>query len=58
MERKNADDWDGVKVETLAKEYMDVRREMWTILADRLGEKWQLIEQKVSRAIKSSHYSR
>jgi len=56
MERKNADDWDGVKVETLAKEYMNARREMWTILADRLGEKWQLIEQKVSSSIESNPF--
>lgn len=47
MERRNAEDWDGVKLETLAREYMAVRREMWSILADRLGEKWQTIEAKV-----------
>jgi Myb-like DNA-binding domain len=47
MERRNAEDWDGVKLETLAREYMAVRREMWSILADRVGEKWQIIENKV-----------
>jgi hypothetical protein len=48
MERKNAEDFDGVKLETLATEYMAVRKEMWTLLADRVGEKWQLIEHKVN----------
>ncbi len=48
MERKNAKDWDEKKSGLLAKEYMEVRKEMWSILADRLGEKWHIIEQKVS----------
>jgi hypothetical protein len=47
MERRNAEDWDGEKLETLATEYMAVRREMWSVLADRVGEKWQIIEAKV-----------
>ncbi|KAF2192783.1 hypothetical protein K469DRAFT_717377 [Zopfia rhizophila CBS 207.26] len=46
MERKNAEEWDGVKLETLAEAYMEVRQEMWTILAARVGEKWTLVEQK------------
>ncbi|KAF2399408.1 hypothetical protein EJ06DRAFT_467842, partial [Trichodelitschia bisporula] len=46
MERRNAEDWDGVKLDTLAREYMAVRREMWSVLADRVGEKWQTIEAK------------
>jgi hypothetical protein len=48
MERRNAEDWDGEKLETLATQYMAVRREMWSVLADRVGEKWQIIEAKVS----------
>lgn len=47
MERRNAEDWGGPKLETLAREYMMVRREMWSVLADRVGEKWQVIESKV-----------
>ncbi|KAF2837805.1 hypothetical protein M501DRAFT_917119, partial [Patellaria atrata CBS 101060] len=46
MERRNAEDWDGLKLETLASVYMEVRREMWSILATRLGEKWTMVEQK------------
>jgi len=47
MERRNAEEWGGPKLETLSKEYMAVRREMWSVLADRVGEKWQVIEAKV-----------
>ncbi|EON63236.1 hypothetical protein W97_02463 [Coniosporium apollinis CBS 100218] len=47
MDRGKADEWNGVKLETLAKEYMNVRKEMWTILAERLGgEKWTMVEAK------------
>lgn len=48
MERMNAEQWDGVKLDVLAQAYMDVRREMWSLLAARVGEKWQLVETKVS----------
>lgn len=47
MEQRNTEDWDGVKLETLAQMYVEVRKEMWSVLADRLGEKWQTIEAKV-----------
>ncbi|KAH7090411.1 hypothetical protein FB567DRAFT_617831, partial [Paraphoma chrysanthemicola] len=46
MERQNAESWDGVKLDTLSQAYMDVRREMWSILAAKVGEKWPLVEQK------------
>ncbi|QRC90744.1 hypothetical protein JI435_002610 [Parastagonospora nodorum SN15] len=46
MERQNAEQWDGVKLGDLAQAYMAVRREMWSILAARVGEKWMLVEQK------------
>ena len=48
MERQNAEQWDGVKLDVLAQAYMDARRELWVILADRVGEKWQVVEQKVT----------
>jgi hypothetical protein len=47
MEKRNAEDWDGVKLEKLAVEYMAVRKEMWNVLATRLNEKWQNVEAKV-----------
>ncbi|CAN9235365.1 unnamed protein product [Alternaria alternata] len=46
MERQNAEQWDGVKLDVLAQAYMEVRRDMWSMLAARVGEKWQLVETK------------
>ncbi|XPS93976.1 lipoamidase [Ascochyta lentis] len=46
MERMNAEQWDGVKLDVLAQAYMEVRREMWGLLAARVNEKWQLVETK------------
>lgn len=48
MEKRNQQgDWNGVKVEALAKAYIDVREQMWKMLADRVGERWQVVEGKV-----------
>ncbi|KAF2751702.1 hypothetical protein M011DRAFT_393302 [Sporormia fimetaria CBS 119925] len=46
MERQNAEQWDSVKLDVLAQAYMEVRREMWSLLAARVGEKWTLVESK------------
>ncbi|KAM4055893.1 MYB-like protein [Hirsutella rhossiliensis] len=46
MERKGADDWDNRKLQQLAKEYMSMRKEIWSGLAARTGEKWNVVEQK------------
>jgi hypothetical protein len=57
MERQNAEQWNGVKLDILSQAYFEVRRDMWSILAARVGEKWTLIEQKVctstTRCLKS-----
>lgn len=47
MEKQNAEQWDGVRLDVLAEAYMQVRSEMWRILGAKVGEKWQLVEQKV-----------
>ncbi|KAI9838550.1 MAG: hypothetical protein M1819_004859 [Sarea resinae] len=46
MERRNAEDWDSIKLDTMAKEYMILRKEMWSILGNKVGEKWQIVESK------------
>lgn len=48
MERRGADDWDNRKMEQIAKAYMSLRKEIWAPLAQRTGEKWNVIEQKVT----------
>ena len=47
MEKQNAEQWDGVRLDVLAEAYMECRSEMWRILAAKVNEKWQLVEQKV-----------
>lgn len=47
MERKGSDDWDNQKLQRLAREYMSMRKEIWSGLAARTGEKWNVVEQKV-----------
>ncbi len=48
MERKGADDWDQRKLERMAKEYISLRKEIWQPLAQRTGEKWNVVESMVS----------
>jgi hypothetical protein len=57
MEKQNAEQWDGVKLDVLAQAYMEVRRDMWSLLASRVGEKWQLLEAKVCFSIHTPCYS-
>lgn len=54
VERRHVEDWDTSKLELLAHEYMACRKEMWEILATRLGERWGVIEAKVSQSMKQS----
>lgn len=47
IEKRNAaDSWDGTKVGNLAKAYNEVREQMWSMLADRVGERWSVVESK------------
>ncbi|KAL8734194.1 MAG: hypothetical protein Q9166_001680 [cf. Caloplaca sp. 2 TL-2023] len=47
MEKRNAHgDWNAGKFEEVAKAYREVREDMWRILADRVGEKWSVVESK------------
>jgi hypothetical protein len=47
MDRRNSDDWDVIKLESMAKEYMGMRREIWSQLGAKTGEKWTVVEAKV-----------
>lgn len=48
MEQRNsAVNYEGNKMDILSKAYLDLREQMWTTLADRVGDKWQNIEAKV-----------
>ena len=48
MEKRNSSgSWDADKIQSMAKAYQEVREQMWTILADRVGMKWQNVESMV-----------
>ncbi|KAL8677957.1 MAG: hypothetical protein Q9186_005655 [Xanthomendoza sp. 1 TL-2023] len=55
MEKRNAiGDWNGVKFEEVARVYREVREDMWRILADRVNEKWSVVESKcMERGLKN-----
>ena len=49
MERqKTADSWDNAKLEKLAVAYNDYREQMWKVIGQNMGEKWQVVEAKVN----------
>ncbi|KAL8996442.1 MAG: hypothetical protein Q9169_004036 [Polycauliona sp. 2 TL-2023] len=52
--RNNNGDWSGVKIEEVARAYREVREDMWRILADRVNEKWSVVESKcMERGLKN-----
>ncbi|KAK3368419.1 hypothetical protein B0H63DRAFT_76107 [Podospora didyma] len=44
MERRGAYDVDSHRIERMSKEYMNMRKEIWSGLAARVGEKWHVVE--------------
>ncbi|KAL8737890.1 MAG: hypothetical protein Q9181_001262 [Wetmoreana brouardii] len=47
MEKRNAEGtWTGLKFEEVAKAYCEVREEMWKMVAERVNEKWSVVETK------------
>ena len=50
IERRQASDWEAEKIERLAQEYVAMRKEMWEALAAKMGERWNVVEAKVSIA--------
>jgi hypothetical protein len=55
IERRNTENWDGLKLEILAKNYVGMRREIWSGLAAQVGEKWNVVEQKVPSSINQTY---
>lgn len=47
-QKAKTEDWEGETLERLATAYMQVRQQMWSLVADRMGEtKWEIAEAKV-----------
>lgn len=49
VERRGIQDYSGQRMERVAGEYMAMRREIWSGLAERLGMKWEVVEALVRR---------
>ena len=47
MERRGQNDFDTRRLERLSSEYMSMRKEIWQPLAQRCGEKWNVVEAQV-----------
>jgi len=46
-----SEDWAAPKLEEMAKLYLDLREQMWSLVASRLGENWKTVESKVCSLI-------
>ncbi|KAK4143145.1 uncharacterized protein C8A04DRAFT_12609 [Dichotomopilus funicola] len=44
VERRGIHDYTGRRLESVSNEYMNMRREIWSGLADRVGMKWDTVE--------------
>ncbi|KAI4122949.1 MAG: hypothetical protein LQ338_005527 [Usnochroma carphineum] len=55
IEKINANGiWNALKFEEVAKAYLDVREEMWKMVAERVNEKWTVVESKcMERGVKT-----
>jgi len=52
VERRGIRNFDSRRLGRVAKEYMALREQMWTPLAERVGERWQDVEAKVGKQAK------
>ncbi|KAL8828477.1 MAG: hypothetical protein Q9191_002572 [Dirinaria sp. TL-2023a] len=53
--QRSTEDWDQAKIEDLAHLYVELREQMWRIIASRMNEKWEIVESKVSYRIHPGH---
>jgi hypothetical protein len=44
VERRGIHDYSGRRLEVVSNEYMNMRKEIWSGLADRMGMKWEAVE--------------
>jgi hypothetical protein len=48
VERRGIHDYSARKLEMVANEYMNMRKEIWSGLAERVGMKWEVVESLVT----------
>ncbi|KAI4742485.1 hypothetical protein E4T50_07104 [Aureobasidium sp. EXF-12298] len=46
VERRTHEDWTTKRLDTLAVQYMELRKEIWSPLAVKVGERWNVVEAK------------
>ncbi|THV97542.1 hypothetical protein D6D27_02056 [Aureobasidium pullulans] len=46
VERRTHEDWNTKRLDVLAVEYMELRKEIWGPLAAKIGERWSVVEAK------------
>jgi hypothetical protein len=52
IERRTHEDWTTKRLDSLAVEYMELRKEIWGPLATKIGERWSVVEAKAGRKCK------
>lgn len=53
VERRTHEDWTTTRLDTLAVEYMELRKEIWAPLAVKIGERWNVVEAKVNQPVQA-----
>lgn len=48
------DDWESSKLEEMAAAYVELRQQIWEVLAKEIGENWKIVENKVSAMSRQS----
>lgn len=48
MSKRKANDWDPQRIEAVAIQYRDRKEEMWRMISDPLGERWDHVEKMVT----------
>jgi hypothetical protein len=52
IERRTHEDWTTKRLNSLAVEYLELRKEIWEPLAAKTGERWSVVEAKASQRCK------
>lgn len=54
VEHRTHEDWTLKRLDTLAVEYMELRKEIWAPLAVKIGERWNVVEAKVNQLVQAA----
>lgn len=56
MIRRRSTDWDEARLEKLAVTYREMRPQIWSPLAKKLGEKWEHVEKAVRQTVNFEYF--